>query len=155
MRRTGVRPWFPLAVLGLLTVLLGSACANTVQVKGHSMEPAIKDGEKLTVDRNAFKNGVPQRADIVLFDWEKGKKVSRVIGLPGETVTIQDGAVYVGGSKLDEPYLAPGTRTESATREFPVPANAYFVLGDNRGQSLDSRAIGAIPRESITGKVLR
>ncbi|MBI2862055.1 MAG: signal peptidase I [Chloroflexi bacterium] len=144
-----------LGVLGLVIVLLSAGC-GFVQVKGHSMEPTISEGERLTVDKNAYAGtSAPQRGDIILFDQEGTSRISRVVGLPGETITIDNGAVYVNGNKLDEPYLAAGTRTESATKNFQVPGNSYFVLGDNRGQSNDSRAIGSIPRDGITGKVPR
>ena len=118
------------------------------------MEPNIKDGEKVKINASAFKEADPQRGDIILFDYDSSKRISRVIGLPGETISFEDGMVYVNGNKLDEPYLVPGTRTVSPVKAYQIPDDSYFVLGDNRGKSSDSRSVGFIPIENIKGKVL-
>lgn len=149
-----VRSWclMSLAVVGMI---LASGCGNSVQLKGDSMNPTLKDGDRLTVDRSAFKSKGPQRGDIVEFDYSGGKRLSRVVGLPGETIGIAGGLVYVNGTKLDEPYVAPGARTNSATDKFQVPEESYFLMSDNREHANDSRAIGPILRSQIIGKVLR
>lgn len=151
-----------LPLLGLVTVvsLLAAGCGdggpvNIVQVKGDSMMPTITDGERLLVDRRAFANSLPQRSDIVLYRRNDVEIVRRVVGLPGETIVIKEGSVYVNGSRLDEPYLAPGTLTESDVSSFQVPEEAYFVLADTRSNRNDSRLTGFVKRSDITGKVSR
>ena len=93
--RLGVLP-----VLGFLVItilLLTVACENTMQVKGHSMEPTFNDGDRVTIDSNAFKESAPQRGDIVIHESDRGKMIRRVIGLPGETITFERAVVNSGG----------------------------------------------------------
>jgi len=80
--------------------------------------------------------------------------ILRVIGLPGETIIIEDGAVHVDGTIINEPYLPEGTTTESDTKEFIVLEDFYFLMGDNRMQSYDSRNFGSIPLDTIESRVL-
>jgi signal peptidase I len=129
-------------------------------LQGSSMEPAIKDGQKVMIS-NYAKGTDPERGDIVVFKAEKLTYIKRIIGLANEKVIIKNGAIFIVDSsepqvekQLDEPYLAPGTVTEP-DGEFIVPDGQYFVLGDKRGASRDSRKIGCIPRKSITGKVVK
>ena len=149
--------WIWLIVVSLIMVILFSSlgCSNTVQVGGHAMEPTVKDGEKVKIDSNAYTNAHPERGDIVLYEQGQYKKIGRVIGLPGETLTIEDDVVFVNGAILEEPYLAPSTRTLSQTNEFEVSDNSYFILGDNREQSQDSRSLGFVSSDKIIARVLR
>lgn len=139
-------------LLSLFTVVL-SGCFGTLELKGDSMTPTLKNGQRVTVDRSAYTRDGPRRGDIVFFEHGGVSRVSRVIGLPGESIRIEGGSVYLNGSRLEEPYLAPGTRTESAISMLQVPDDSYFLLGDNRERSNDSRAIGPIPRAEIVGKI--
>ena len=149
-----------IALVLLLGILLvsGLACSyfmrTEVQIGGINMEPTIMDGQVCTVDKSAYIFGAPERGDVVAFGGNDNSFISRVIGLPGETISIEDGAVYVEGTILDEPYLPEGTLTESATKEFNVLENSYFLMGDNRANSSDSRIQGFVPLDMITGKVL-
>jgi len=149
--------WIWLIMVPLIIVILFSslACSNTVKVGGHAMEPTIKDGEKVKIDSNAYANAYPKRGDIVLYEQGQYKSIGRIIGLPGETITIEDDAVLVNGAILEESYLAPGTKTQSQTKDFNVSNNSYFILGDNREQSQDSRSFGFISGNKIIAKVLR
>jgi signal peptidase I len=103
------------------------------------------------------------RGDIVVFHTPPeaevrcgagGTFVKRLIGLPGEVVSERDGYVYINSHQLDEPYLKPGRRDHEPPRTWPrIPAGHYFLLGDNRAQSCDSRVWGTVPRQNIVGKV--
>lgn len=145
---------------------------TTFWIPSGSMEPTLMgEGrrDRVVVNRLAYQWGDPERGDIIVFDVPEeeptisveGQRVNdlikRVIGLPGETVELRDGEVYVDGEKLDEPYLPEGTRTEPAdpARDtFVVPDDAVFVMGDNRGSSRDARYWQHpwVPEEDIVGK---
>ncbi len=133
-------------------------------VEGQSMEPNLHTGQYLIVNRLAymqiggFKFGSVHRGDIVVFDYPGNPSddyVKRVIGLPGETVTIdQNGQVYIDGELLEEPYLGDegGTPYRHRSGTWTVPEGSYFVLGDNRGSSSDSRSWGMLEQKYIVGK---
>lgn len=122
------------------------------RVKGDSMLPNFLDGELLLTEKIAYRFGTPQRGDVIVFR-APGKNVDfikRIIGLPGESVRIEDGVVYVNGNKISEPYE---TQTTQGNETIIVPFEQYFVLGDNRGASSDSRSFGTISVDSLRGKV--
>ena len=146
-------------VLLLCIGLIGGLACNylletEIEFAGIYMEPTIMDGQVCTIKETAYMVSDPKRRDVVLFTINDDSFLSRVIGLPGETITIEDGVVYIDGTILDEPYLPDGTITESDTKEFKVPDNYYFVMGDNRTQSYDSRTGGSIPQGIIEAQVL-
>ena len=147
--------WLLVAMLILSISTLSLACtSDTILVAGDFMAPTITHEQSVAIDRNAYGDEGPQRWDIILFRVAQGHGiVLRVIGLPGETITIEDGAVYVNEFLLVEPYLPPGTITESDTKEFIVPSGNYFVLGDNRAQAVDSREGFFVPLTTIVGKI--
>jgi signal peptidase I len=129
-------------------------------VKGQSMEPNFENGDYLIIDELSYRLSDPQRGDVVVFKYPYNpsqRYIKRIIGLPGEKVDIKNGAVVVSsgdGSKiLDEKgYLASGISTPG-TANVLLDENEYFVLGDNRPVSSDSRTWGTLPRENIIGKV--
>ncbi|HXG84454.1 MAG TPA: signal peptidase I [Pyrinomonadaceae bacterium] len=143
-------------------VLLGVFVAQPVVVEGTSMLPQLHDGERLLVDKlvyykiKSFSWGHIERGDIIVFWYPKDPDksyVKRVIGLPGESVEVRDGIVFVNGQELREPYLAP-ERNQSLP-SFPlrkVEEHYYFVMGDNRDNSSDSRYWGTVPEKYIYGK---
>jgi len=139
-------------------LILGLACSffleTEIEFAGINMEPTIMDGQVCTIEETAYIASDPKRGDVVLFIINTESFLSRVIGLPGETITIEDGAVYIDGTIFNEPYLPDGTITESDTKEFKVPDNFYFLMGDNRTQSNDSRTGGSIPLDIIEAKAL-
>ena len=115
----GARPWL---ATGAVAVLLVAACsANTVKVSGDSMAPALKDGDIKLVDTGAYGSSSPKRGDIVQYHHNQ---IGRVIGLPGEKVTIANGKVSINGSVLSEPYLATGTQTTAPQDTYLVPARS-------------------------------
>lgn len=136
------------------------------QVSGQSMEPNFHTGEYVLTDKVSYQTGTPRRGDIVVFhapaaaNCAEGTNcdfIKRVIGLPGETLSVQDGAIIVNGAKLPEPYLPAGLQTPTGPfteggREFVLGPDEYFLVGDNRPFSSDSRAWGPVPRKNIVGR---
>ncbi|MDD4271594.1 MAG: signal peptidase I [Patescibacteria group bacterium] len=133
-------------------------------VKGASMEPNFYDKEYLIIDEISYRFHEPARGDIIVFRYPRNPEeyfIKRVIGLPGEKVQIKDGFVYVYnkenplGVKLDEPYLNSGDKTYGLNEETTALSDSeYYVLGDNRNASKDSRSFGPVDKKLITGRVL-
>jgi len=124
-------------------------------VDGQSMEPNLHTGQFLIVSRLAYKFGTPQRGDIIVFDFPGNPSddyVKRIIGLPGDKVTIENGHVFVNGTMLEEPYLPSDMLTTPAEGLWEVPGDSYFVMGDNRAHSSDSRSWGMLQYDKIIGK---
>ena len=123
-------------------------------VDGESMEPNLHSGQFLMVNRLIYVLASPQRGDIIVFDYPGNPGddyVKRVIGLPGDTVIIEDGIVYINGVQLEEPYASSNTAIPTRGK-WIVPADNYFVLGDNRPHSSDSRNWGMLEQQYIVGK---
>ncbi|HUD20880.1 MAG TPA: signal peptidase I [Candidatus Saccharimonadales bacterium] len=123
-------------------------------VRGRSMEPNFIDGQIVGVNKIAYHLSKPKRGDVVAmyFPGETQKHfIKRVVGLPGDTVEINSGKVYVNGSQLEEPYLAPAVTTLPDSKRT-LGAGEYLVFGDNRIASSDSRAWGPVPESFIIGK---
>jgi len=129
-------------------------------VKGQSMEPNFENGDYLIIDEISFRFREPQRGEVIVFKYPKNpsqRYIKRIIGLPGETVEIKDGKVIIfnekGNQVLDETgYLSPFLQTSGNIR-ISLNENKYFVLGDNRLSSSDSRHWGPLPRADIVGRV--
>jgi signal peptidase I len=143
-------------------ILFGVFIAQPVVVEGTSMVPQLHDGERLLVNKliyykfQSFSWGHLERGDIVVFwfpnDPDKSY-VKRVIGLPGETVEIRSGRVLINGQELNETYLdAEHNKTLPSFQPKKVDAHHYFVMGDNRDNSSDSRYWGLVPEKYIYGK---
>lgn len=127
-------------------------------VSGESMYPSLYDGDNLIVDKISYHFVDPKRFDIVVFPFQYQEDtyyIKRVIGLPGETVQIQDGVIYINGRALSESYGNDEIRNPGiASAVITLGADEYFVLGDNRNNSRDSRepSVGNIPRGDIIGR---
>jgi signal peptidase I len=132
---------------------------QTAEVLGESMEPTLSDGDRYLLQRWFYLFKDPQLGDIVAVETpgdDVTASVKRVIGLPGDRIRVSDGRVYINGLRLAEPYLSPDTQTESrllGSFTRLVPRDHYFFLGDNRGNSADSRIFGAIHRDAIQGRI--
>jgi signal peptidase I len=148
----GVKPASSVAAL-LVAVLLVAGCGQkSVKISGDAMAPALTDGQTVTVDTSAYASASPARGDIVLFQ-HNGELVARVVGLPGETITITAGVVAADGTPLVEAYLTAGVQTVAPQPSYVVPSGEYFLLHDNRARNGDSRAFGFIAKSDIEGKI--
>ena len=131
-----------------------NAVSVRVRVDGFSMNPTLQDGEYILVNRLAYKIGSPARGDIVVFSFPMDTRqdlIKRVIGLPGETISVEDGKVLINGIALDEPYIAaPPIYNDT----WVVPEGQLFVLGDNRNESKDSHEWGMLPIGNVVGKAI-
>lgn len=142
----------------LIAFVLNTFIIANSEVPTGSMENTIMTGDRVIGSRLSYLFDEPERGDIVIFrfpDNEKLYYVKRVIGLPGETVDIIDGQVYVDGEPLDEPYLREPMVPE-APMHFEVPEDSYFMMGDNRNYSLDARRWQNtyVKRDKLIAKVL-
>lgn len=149
LREIGITVALALAIFLVLQIVIQSFI-----VVEQCMEPDFHEGERLLVNKIAYQFGDPQRGDVIIlhppFNLE-GVFIKRIIAIPGDTVEVKDGALYLNGTKLNEPYLKePITYTMP---ERKIPENQYFVLGDNRNIANDSHNGWTVPREDIIGKV--
>lgn len=125
-------------------------------VLGNSMEPAYHPFDYLIIDKLTYKFRSPHRGEVIVFHPpfdEKVYYIKRLIGLPGELVEVRNGYVYINGEKLNESYLKENIYTPGEAKYY-LGKDEYFVLGDNREQSFDSRKWGPVPKSRIIGKVL-
>jgi len=137
----------------LIYLLIRTFLFENYRVVGTSMHPTLADGEFLVVNKLGYRLHQPQRGDIIVFrdPYSPDRKlIKRVIGLPGESVEIRDGQVLINDQILDEPYLDEAG--SSARAAAAIGDDEYFVLGDNRNNSSDSRSWGTLPRAGIVGK---
>lgn len=128
-----------------------------VQVEGTSMMPRLSPHERLFINKMVYHFEPIRRGDIVVFRYplEPAKSyIKRVVGLPGERISVRAGRVYVDGEPLDEPYLPTDTADRQSYPEVLVGPDQYYVLGDHRGSSNDSRVWGTVPRKFIYGKAV-
>jgi signal peptidase I len=133
-------------------------------VKGASMEPTFYDHEYLIIDEISYRFNQPQRGDIVVFKYPRDPKeyfIKRIIGLPGEKITFKDGSVFIynnehpEGFVLPEEYLSSDLQTLASNDEtINLSRDEFYVLGDNRNASKDSRSFGPVNKSFLIGKVL-
>lgn len=146
-----------LMLLAALCMVL-TGCTGLVRIEGQSMSPTLEDGVVTLTAPYASPEEI-ERFDVVVCRYPgRGSLLfaKRIVGLPGDTVAISDGCLYINGEKADEPYLPDAQRDHSSLAETVVPEGCYYVLGDNRCNSNDSRnpAIGALPYDCIEREVV-
>ena len=152
--------WFRDLVFSVvIAVVLIVFIYQPVKVEGTSMMPTLSDQERIFINKFTYKFGLGdiERGDTVVFWFPRDTTksyIKRVIGLPGDTVEIDDGQVFVNGKALDEAYVPADYRDHISREPLKVPPNEYYVLGDHRIFSNDSRMWGTVPRNDIYGKAV-
>ncbi len=154
-RSARVSQWEQVILGVLLAVAMTMFVMQGFCVSGECMQPHLYTGERVLANKLVYHLASPRRGDIVIFDYPKDPReiyVKRVVGLPGETVAIQGGEVSIDGKALPEPYRIYAAHGDMAP-QF-VPHDQYFVMGDNRDVSDDSRYWGDLPRRDIIGRAV-
>lgn len=158
-RRFGQELVSTLVFLVAVYTLLEMALPRSV-VLSISMQPSLVESQRLIISRVSYLIGQPERGEIVVFNAPNARPdepplIKRLIGLPGETLEFRDGAVYINGVKLDEPYIKESCRQAMCpNRVWQLGPEEYFFMGDNRNRSHDSRAFGAVHRQQIIGRAI-
>ena len=161
-RRRWALEWLAVVLVAVgLAVALRAFVVQTYFIPSASMEPTLMIGDRILVDKLSYHLHGVGRFDIVVFakppkedaDPSITDLVKRVIGLPGDVISSRGGQVYIDGRLLHEPFLPPGTVTTGIVTQ-KVPPNEYFVMGDNRSDSQDSRYFGPISRSLLVGRVV-
>jgi signal peptidase I len=177
------RPWrvlidWVVTIVGAIAIVLAIKAwvVNPYRIPSSSMEPTLHCGrpgngclarwsDRVLANRFIYRFRDPRRGEIVVFETPKaaqvqcgagGTFVKRMVGLPGDKISEHaDGILFVNGKRLNEPYINPERRLQSghAGESWTVPKDRYFMVGDNRGQSCDSRVWGAVPRDNLIGPV--
>jgi len=161
--QTAIKSWMSLVksfdIVLVIGLLFKALILQPFIVEGSSMEPSFHNQEIMLVDKISYRFRQPQRGDVIIFKAPKNPGddyIKRVIAVPGETIQIAKGKVFINGMLLDENYLSPGQTTDNGTSAVlfskTLGTNEYFMLGDNRGNSSDSRMWGIMPKANIIGR---
>ncbi len=142
-----------LFIAGILFLAVNLVTAR-IKVEGSSMEPSLHDGEFVVINRLAYRWADPDRGEIIVFRYPldpERRFIKRIIGLPGDKISVHQGAVLINGSPLEEPYINAPPLYDG---EWIVEEGRFFVLGDNRNNSSDSQNWGSLASEDIIGKAV-
>lgn len=141
-------------IMALVLYFLIDLVMGRVRVENISMEPTLQPNQFILVNKLAYRIGDFHRGNVVVFHYPRNPNedyIKRVIGLPGETVSIHDGMVFINGQPMQEEYIAA---PPAYSGEWVVPEDQIFVLGDNRNQSSDSHSWGFVPKNLVVGRAL-
>ena len=146
-----------LIICGFISLFIILFVYQPVKVEGGSMEPGLEDQERIFINKLVYRFEGIERGDIIVFRYPRDTHksfIKRVIGLPGDRIRISYGHVYVNDQQIPEPYVPSEYLDARSFEEMVVPRNAYFVLGDHRSMSNDSRDFGPVMRGYIYGKAV-
>jgi len=157
--KSWIKEFLPYVVIIVVVVLIKAFIVTPVLVDGKSMHPKLQNNDLMILNKTTYKFGNIKRFDIVVVEINNKKLIKRVIGLPGETVEVKDNKLYINGKVIKQDFLD----SDIVTKDFNIeelygvkklPDSKYFVMGDNRKESLDSRSIviGMIHKKQILGK---
>jgi signal peptidase I len=152
--RTWMRDLFFSIIVSFFIILF---VYQPVKVEGGSMEPGLEDQERIVINKLVYRLESIERGDIIVFRYPRDTRksfIKRVIGLPGDHIKIAYGHVYVNDEQLAEPYVPSDYQDARSYSDIVVPNNSYFVLGDHRSMSNDSREFGPVMRSYIYGKAV-
>jgi signal peptidase I len=153
-----MRPLSTVALIGSIAVVsffLIHQLYQPLQIEGNSMTPLLSDHDAIVINRLVYHFEPVHRGDVVVFRYPLDATesfIKRIVGLPGETVQIRQGLVYVNGKSLFEPYVPPRCEDLRDFGPIQVPRGRYFVLGDCRSRSNDSRMFGSVAKQLIEGR---
>lgn len=165
MRFSVLREILSTLLFGVAVFTLVQLAAPQSKVLGHSMDPTLHEGQRLLISRLNYLFGEPERGDIIVFNSPSPLQdnepalIKRLIGIPGDTVEIIEGGVYLNGVKLVEPYLPSDLQTRCSAfhcqdNRWVLGPDDFFVMGDNRNGSRDSREFGVVDRHQIIGEAI-
>ena len=145
-----IKEWVPYIVITMIVILIRMFIISPVRVDGTSMYPTLSNNEFLLLSKY---DQSYDRFDIVVLKYRNERLVKRIIGLPGETVEYKNNKLYINGKEIEEPFINTNTDDFNLNElgYDKIPENYYFVVGDNRGSSLDSRMIGLINKKDLQG----
>ncbi len=160
-RKTFIGELIEVAAIAIVLFLLAHIAVQNFRVNGYSMEPTLHNDEFILVDKISYHFVQPHDGDIIVFKYPYSPNtdfIKRIMGVPGDRISIHAGHVYRNGKPLVEHYIAAqpayNMRTIPTTNSTLVPKNEYFVLGDNRNNSDDSHLWGLLPKHDIIGRAL-
>jgi signal peptidase I len=154
--RTVLRAAVVLVAMAVAVVLLRAVVVQTVRIGSDSMAPTLRRGDTAVLDKITLRVRDPRRADLVAFRSPQDGQltVKRVVGVAGDVVELRDAVLYVNGARADEPQVDLVADDATWFGPVTVPAGTVFLMGDNRADSIDSRAYGAVPVDEVVGRAL-
>lgn len=144
------------AIAVLLAVLIRMFLFQPFIIPSGSMEPALQIGDRIMVNKISYHLGEPSRGDVIVFKFPMDPSrdfVKRLVATGGETVAVRDSKLFINGEQVDEGYLPPGLMFEDFG-PMEIPPGSFFMMGDNRNSSEDSRSWGMMPEDNIIGKAV-
>lgn len=154
----GIGLWVrDILISGAVSILIITFLYQPVRVEGTSMLPRLEDHDRLFINKFVYRISSIHRGDVVVFHYPRDPEksyIKRVIGLPGDRIVIERGRVYLNGRLLREPYVPDEFRDMRSMAEMVVPEDCYFMMGDHRSISSDSREFGPVDRDLIYGKAV-
>lgn len=151
-----IKEIYPYVIIVVVVLFVKTYVIAPIQVNGISMDSTLKDGDIMLLNKLQYKRYGVKRGDIVVIKNRGSHIIKRIIGLPGNNIKVEDNILYINGKEYKEDYLDKGTVTNDFSLEElfdtdKVPEGTYFVMGDNRDDSLDSRILGFIEEDDIEG----